>query len=228
MFNRINRMKTSFLLNCMLLAFGVADFANPTVKAGASGTKVNAKTPTATDGDGAGANGAEEKPKRPALTVQSLTNIVSMPPAERKALLDAAGQRAHIGAGTTGKYVTADGKGVTTDKALAKRAQGGKGRLIGQYTPPRPADVVAAEELIRMTRLRWSIEARAKAVQAQAGRKTPLSDEDLLKILREVNAPPSYLLPKASKRLHGRVLSWMREGDDAIKALTGGTEQKVS
>ena len=222
-------------LNVMLLALGALHFAAKDTKSGGSGGATTtdnggSKAPASQSTTGAVTEaakqtGEEAKAKRPELTINSLAQINELPQAEREKLLEGAKTRASKQAGTVGIYLREDGT-ETTNKEEAKRAMGGSGRVIAKYTPPRHPNEVAAEELTRMMRLGWSRAAREAVNKRMTGRKNPLSEDELVKILLENGAPESYLRPKASKRLFGRVLSFIQAGP--LPASETAQQQEVA
>lgn len=209
----------------LLLTLSALNFAAKDTKAGATSTK-DGKDGAAGSTTDAATQAAEEqaKAKRPELTIQSLENIDALPAAEREELLLGARTRASVQAKTAGIYIRPDGT-ETTNKEEAKKAMNGTGRAIAKYTPPRHPNQVAAEELTRMLGLPWSRAAREAVTKRMHGRKNPLSEEELVKILKENGAPESYLRPKASKRLFGRVLSFVQAGP--LPTTEAGSQSEV-
>lgn len=76
--------------------------------------------------------------------------------------------------------------------------------IIPVYTPKRPDDVVAVDELTRLERLTWACQARQRCVEIHRKQGGPLTEKQLNKVIGEF-AKKSYLLPNCSKRLAQRV-----------------------
>lgn len=88
-----------------------------------------------------------------------------------------------------------------------------RGYAIPQYTPRRPADTVAADELERLQRLPWATDAANRCKALAAKEKRNVTEGEIQKALSLANPPmpKSYKKGIASNLLYGRVLQTMRD-----------------